>query len=157
MITNLSPDVSPDLHASPTCPRQAPCLLHQSTVRKQPQIRADPRTHRDFSFPPTGYSFFFFFLALASVPAMFKVDLLYIIVMLMLPDGLESRRAHSHHVSVITGINFVQVFASGSLDSRVGRPFAFSKRAEELRRGGIRSSQEEWQINDPDKNKKKPT
>lgn len=63
---------------------------------------------------------------------MFKVDLLYIIVMLMLPDGLESCRAHSHHVSVITVINFVRVFASGSLDSRIGRPFAFSKRAEEL-------------------------
>lgn len=40
---------------------------------------------------------------------MFNVDLLYIIVMLMLPDGLESSRAHSRHVSIITVINFMQV------------------------------------------------
>lgn len=40
---------------------------------------------------------------------MFNVDLLYIFAMLMLPDGLESCRAHSHHVSIITVINFMQV------------------------------------------------
>lgn len=38
---------------------------------------------------------FFLFVCLAML-VMFNVDLLYIIVMLMLPDGLESCRAHSH-------------------------------------------------------------
>lgn len=49
------------------------------------------------------------FFYLASVLVIFNVDLLYIIVMLMLPDGLESSTAHSHHVSIITVINFMQV------------------------------------------------
>lgn len=66
---------------------------------------------------------------------------------------LESCRAHSHHVSIITVINFMQVFASGSLESRIKRLFTFSASGG-IRGGGIRRSQEELQINVTDGNRK---
>lgn len=82
-----------------TCPHQAslspPSKSHQETAVDNSPSYVSPSDY--------------FFFCLAFMLVMFNVDLLYIIVMLMLPDGLESCRAHSHHVSIITVINFMQV------------------------------------------------